>query len=145
MANRKNSIGEILMEKKVSIEMNMNQAKLLIRALDLYSRIGIGQIEEIENLFRFHYSDEEYYNSEKSMEIERLLHEVKFEMFGLASNASYGITNDKVPDDFKVAYDMIKSLQRPIAIEENHHDFSVWRDGNILHLGSEEFIKVKVE
>ncbi len=55
-----------------------------------------------------------------------------------------GIANANVHKDVKTMYDLEKSIQKGVATAENHGSWSVWHDGDILHLGDEPVAKVVI-
>lgn len=121
----------------MKLHLTDKQIKVIISALDNYSRIGIGQLEDIANIIqelhpKLTQHDFISYDIKKSY-----LDPLKEKLWGFKYGASYGITNEKVHNNAKIAYDIQKTLQLYIAAKENHMKGSVWFDGNLLHLGSE--------
>ena len=70
---------------------------------------------------------------------------MKTALTGFSSNASYGVGNSEVSDGVHIAYDMMKTVEKTIATEENHDRSSVWHHGNICKYGSEPIIKIEKE
>lgn len=119
------------------LKVTDRQISVLIDALDLYSRIGIGQVEEVAEVLRKLYPDHCKYDDRK------LLADFKMKVFEHGINGSWGVCNEQVHDNCQVAYDIEKVLQKAIASKYNHHSTSVWHDGPMLHLGSEPIAKIK--
>jgi hypothetical protein len=115
----------------VQIEMTDVQARIVERALDLFGRMGIAQTEALlDELDRLHV--ETFRDRDKREACRHLLVRIKEEVLDQPRNGNYGIGNHRVSDDAKVAYDLNKTLQRCIAGVEEHHEWSVWHDGNIV-------------
>jgi len=109
-------------ERKYNITVTETQAELLVCALDLYSRIGIGQFEEVASV----------YDPARKLEnwdsIHTLLLAAKEEA-GHPRNGSHGIMNPKVRDVFRAAYDLQQVIRHKVAWSRNpegsilvHHD-----------------------
>lgn len=105
-------------------ELSTVQARTLVDALDLFSRIQIGQFEEILNLARMgsipHREDRSV--SERIEEIEEaepLLREVKLLLTGHSPNASFGIFANKTPESAKVAYEIQRAIRHRLAWDRN--------------------------
>lgn len=120
------------------IKLNKEHIHILIAALDLYSRIGIGQLEEAFHLTADYLSKESSWDVITTTEYQIL----KQKLLGMPYNASHGITSDKVHQVFKEAWTMQKILQKTIADAGNHQSHSVWHDGNILQLNQLPEIEV---
>lgn len=133
-------------EKTVMYEAQLSHAHVhvLIDALELLTRLGIGQLEHVLEKLDFLYSFDRmtYEAREEARELVRLLKKVNFEF---DVNQSYSIASAEVPDHVKVAYDLLKTLQKRVAVTEQHDRTSVWHDGPMLHLGSEPLATVVVK
>ena len=103
MAKKKAKKVEKPAEPRYTLEMSSAQAAVLVAALDFYSRVGIGQIEEVQNMLNMesHARPERDYQSVKNA-----LDFVKRELMGMESGQSFGIFHPKLPDHFKVAWDL---------------------------------------
>jgi hypothetical protein len=103
------------MTKKYTLTLTEEQAGILVDALDLYSRIGIGQFEECVRVF------------DHALELpietrdacKASLDHAKFVIAGLPSGGSHGIHNPKVRDAFRVAYDIQQVVRHRIAWDRN--------------------------
>lgn len=121
---------------KYNLQLNVTpaQARLLIEALDLRVRIGIGQIEAVAEAIG-HPTDYD--------EIRNHLFAVK-RILGHPANGSHGIANPQISPTTKTSYDLMKAIQKGVATAEDHASFSVWHDGDILHLGTEPTARVAI-
>lgn len=107
------------------LKLTRAQAQTLVNACDLYSRIGIGQFEEIDQLARMgmlnHRNDPATGAPAREAEWGRLeqareaLNAAKRHITGMESNASYGIHNPLVHKDFKVAWDLQQVVRHRLA------------------------------
>ena len=102
-------------KKTYTLTMSEEQAQVAVRALDLYTRIGIGQFEEAFRVYDPLNSELEP-DERRGMEI--LVTEVK-RIYGHPMNGSHGIHNDKVRDDFRAAYDIQQVIRNRIAFDRN--------------------------
>lgn len=102
--------------------MTLEQARLLMSAMDLYSRLLMGQFEEFEHLFSFFGEDAIRYKrqSEDRMAVSSCLRIMKLCIYPeLAENASWGITGSPCPERATIIYDMYKSLDYKISWHGN--------------------------
>ena len=104
----------IMSERKYNLTVTEEQAGVLADALDLFARIGIGQFEEILQV----YDPAAKLPLEVREGIRALLDATK-EVAGHPRSGSYGIHNSKVPDRFRVAYDMKQVVQHRVAWDRN--------------------------
>lgn len=103
-------------DKKFVLEITAEQGEVLVRALDFFSRIGIGQISEVWNLLHMesHVRDEASHDA-----VRNALDFVKRELLGLESGASFGIFNGKVPEHYKTAWDLQQVIRHVLAWDAN--------------------------
>lgn len=105
------------------LTVNKKQAEVLLRALDLFSRIGLANFEEILRHPQWNnkrwtganidpYCDKYYRCSE-------LLKMAKTLLTGLHKNASYGIAAPEVDEDSKIAYDTYQVIENHLAWDKN--------------------------
>lgn len=100
-------------EKKFTITVNEQQAQLLVNALDLYSRVGLGQFEEVGVV---------YYNAMTSFGLPDRLREAFITAkiaAGHPSNGSYGIHSPEVHDKFRNAWDIQQVIRNCLAWDRN--------------------------
>lgn len=98
-------------EHTFSLE-HISEKQLIIiqEALDLYSRLLCGQVEELEYFFRIHGEPGTIKNINTVI---RVLKEIVFPE--LSSNSSYGICGEKTPSESKIAYDLICVMRNGLA------------------------------
>ena len=100
------------MTQRYTLEVSAEQAQLLVQALDHYSRTGIGQFEDVINVY-----DHDYRMSlHKKEELRAALNLAKGIAEHLASG-SYGIRNPKVADKFRQAYDIQQVIRNRLAFD----------------------------
>ena len=131
-----------------TLTMNEKQARVVEQALDLHTRMGLGQVREIIDYIptlRCRRRD-----SDLPVKADRegilafllaVVHELGFHDFG----HSYGVGHDNVPAAAMVAYDLGAVLRNAIHSLRTDADkhYSVW--GNRpMHYGSEPLAKVEV-
>jgi hypothetical protein len=128
-----------------TLNLDSTQANVLVKALDLYSRMGMGQIEEVAHVLgQMHYGKVPY---EKVHELEDALKKAKKDLFDCHPNASYGICGPKVPAEAKTAYDVECVLRQAVAKQEEAESWNVWHH-DPLHTNREvplARVSVKVE
>ena len=95
--------------------ISLDKCKFLILVLDLYSRIGIGQFEEILHVDNVR---KNIPNNERN-KIESLLKGVKFLLTGCPTNGSLGIYNPDVSQNAKIAHDIIQVVRYRISWDQN--------------------------
>lgn len=93
-----------------NLTLNEFQAKVMVQALDVFSRIGIGQLEEIESLLRRHGHNDFNYDAVKDA-----LNLLKQEIMGQPPNGSFGIHHPEVHDVFKVSWDLQQVVRYCLA------------------------------
>ncbi len=118
---------------EVKMTMSSVQADIVQRALDLYVRLGLGQVEETANVLNM------LHDVERPDDLREVMKAVKNEYLALGGGMSFGIGNRRVEDTVHVAYDMEKGIQKVLATTEKHGGHSVWHSGNCLKYGSEPF------
>lgn len=84
---------------------------MLLRALDLYSRVGCGQFERILELFQ----DDPRRREDNVIQWETLFRLFKQQLLSLKGNASYSICSPEIPVDYRLAWDMLQVIQHHIA------------------------------
>jgi hypothetical protein len=108
------------MTTKVQITMDLKQARIMMRAMDFYSRILMGQFAEIEYLF-FQYEPndpvfERENNQTSKTDVEYFLEHAKRRIYPkLDYYAYYGITQPPCPVNATIVYDVFKSMDHAIA------------------------------
>jgi len=88
--------------------------KLMIEALDLYSRVGCGQYQEVLNTFGRLFK----VPNEKREALGKACREIKEGLTDL-SDGYYSITSNETPEKAKISYELMKVLMHKIAWEEH--------------------------
>ena len=117
----------------VKVEMTARQLRLVVNALDMFVRLGIGQVEEVVDNLDLMFD----LTPEKKDDLRVLVNRIKTEIINQPVNGSYGIGNRKVKKPVHDSYDLYKALAKVIATAERHERFSVWHDGNIVRYGDQ--------
>lgn len=104
-----------------NLELNKEHSNLLVRALDLYSRVLMGQYEEVENIIRWYSVNKEDFPKEGLDKLRDCLIEGKKAM-GHPSNGSHGIHSDKIHDDARKCYDIQQVIRHIVAWGEMGKD-----------------------
>lgn len=107
------------------ITVTESQAHIIIEALDLYSRIGIGQFDEmVRHAPVFRYADP-YRNELEPVPLENIrnfrdaIGHMGASYIGLPPNASFGIHHPKVDDSARVAVDILQVIRHRLAWDRN--------------------------
>lgn len=111
---------------KVTLSLTMEQAKAVSEALDLYSRVGTGQVGLIAELARDDFlkfrPEANYCKDERSRRlntIDSLLNETARALGYAGTHHSMGISHREVPVSARRAYEIQKALDRALAMERN--------------------------
>lgn len=106
--------------KRVHIVLTSEQAGAVCAALDLYSRMGVGQVREIVNLTRagsipFATKPASFDDQMRRLdEIDAMTRQIA-KSLGFDSNASLGIGNKRVPIAAHRAYEVQKVIDKALA------------------------------
>lgn len=103
--------------KKIIITLTDKQAQVIVDALDLYTRLLMGQFNEIESLF-IHHGKSEFWKNDKLRELLRtnLLITKIILLPELSDGAYYSILDkDHVPFVARVAYDIQSKMNHDIS------------------------------
>ncbi len=104
------------MNRQYKVTLSEAQVDVIIRALDMYSRLGCGQFEEIDRLFQF---DPRRNPQSYGWETRRKLDALKQLYLPLQDNASYSICSQEVPVDFRLAWDVYQTLRHHVSWERH--------------------------
>jgi hypothetical protein len=128
---------------KINLEVEEAHLEIIKSALDLYLRIGIGQLEEAIHLYKTKVGGTGgAWDIIDSHEFET----VKLALTGYQRNASASIANPNVKQDFKEAYTMLKLIERFMWEQNPQREiYSKMQDGNILQLNELPEIKLEVK
>jgi hypothetical protein len=117
---------------QVRLVMNNTAAYAVQSALDLYARIGLGQLKEIESRARFgelRRADGEELTLTELDQLEQLTEAMRFHLLGLTGGASYGIYGPKVHPDVLRTWGLQRALRHRIAWDGNPKgSMGVWHD-----------------
>lgn len=103
-------------EQQFVLTLTASQAQTLVEALDMFSRIGIGQIHEVENVVTRYGMDRKEHNYEA---VRNALDFVRRELMGFEPGGSYGIFHKKVHNVFKDAWDLQQVIRYVLAWTKN--------------------------
>jgi len=122
---------------RYELRLTHKHVRVLIHALDIYTRTAIGQFERLS---------EDNYNitPETRRHCNALFDQIKMIMYGMQPNESQSICSHELHEFVHIGYEIEKTLQKFIAEVEDHHHWSVWRDGP-MRLSTEPFPKIKPE
>lgn len=98
---------------KYSLNITKQQAEIIIKALDLYSRIGMGQIIEVLD----HHTNR--IKPEQAIIIYNKLNEIKPMLTGLPTNSYYSISSDQISNNYRIAYDLQQVIRHRLAWDGN--------------------------
>ena len=97
------------------LTLTANQAEVLVKALDLYSRIGIGQFEEVRDVY-----DRDLKLDLCQRETVRHALECAKLAVGLPVNGGPSIGNqEQVREEFRTAYDIQKAVRHRLAWDQH--------------------------
>ena len=117
-------------QRKYRLTLNTKQALVVVQALDLHSRLIAGQVEELGRRFRMERASDPEMTLEQLDRVDDAARLLKAVMFPeLRGNAAHGIHSDKIPDEARVAYDLLQVLRNRLAWDENPEGgIQVWFD-----------------
>lgn len=99
------------MSKKYSLTITEAQAITLINALDLYKRIGMGQLDEIK-----HVAVPAPKHKYKWVELDQTMAILKLQLLGWPHiNTAHSIVSKDLPDQFRVAWDILQVVRNRLA------------------------------
>lgn len=106
------------------LTLDPKQARIVIAALDLYSRIGMRQLEEIGSVLStaLNRTEEDHVVVRGAFAMFRAAKEI----LGFVPGESLGIFH--APHAARVAWDVQQVLRKAVADREDHDRLSVWRD-----------------
>jgi hypothetical protein len=90
------------------IELQKTDVGVLIRSLDFYTRIVIGQLWEVTLVLRMFVFD---VDSKKLEMMEDCVTRIAADVFSLSKYSSYGIYNKSVPNDSRIMYEIQQVLR----------------------------------
>lgn len=97
--------------KRYTLTITEEQANVLIKALDLYKRIGMGQIDEIK-----HVTVPAPGHKYKWVELDQTMAILKLQLLGWPHiNTAHSIMSKDLPDQFRVAWDIQQVVRNRLA------------------------------
>jgi len=105
-------------EPVLQVTMPATTAQVVVDALDLYSRVGLGQLDEITAMARFGMlanAKGEAPSEDALADAEIYINQAKKALFGFESSASHGIFSEKINDRFRVAWGVLKAIRHRLA------------------------------
>ena len=124
------------------LEISDRQARVMISALDHYSRIGMGQLETVADALCEPRPKE---CGDRWDIVEKFTDPMKLALLGYSGGASAGICSPAVSDLAKIAYDLECVIRADIARRENHPSSSVWHGPPLHTCRAESLATVKEE
>lgn len=101
------------MTNKYKLTITEHQASVINRALDFYSRMLIGQVREIKNVYKMERNFNDLPDHDQADEAIEKVRELYFP--GHPSNGSFGIYSPEVPDSARIAWDIQQVIRHRIA------------------------------
>uniref|UniRef100_A0A6M3ISR5 Uncharacterized protein n=1 Tax=viral metagenome TaxID=1070528 RepID=A0A6M3ISR5_9ZZZZ len=102
--------------KKYKLEITEKQAKIITQSLNLFSRIGMGQLEEIINHPQWIFTVDNQYDRDI---IKNSINTLKKHLCNLDSYSSFGIYQEEVDDINRVAWDLQQVIRHKLAWDRN--------------------------
>lgn len=93
-----------------NLKLNETQARIICNALDLYTRVGMGQLEAIGH---------EMWHFGKSQAFHEKLPDFKKAVTGFDRGSSYGIHQKETPEHCRTAYDIIQVVRHKLAWDKH--------------------------
>ena len=116
--------------EKVTIILNKEQAHSVMAALELYSRVHMGQFDNLDWEFVTHGVNRDFWRDQgKRDELRSLLNRAKQIIFPeLVQNSYQGICSTKIPNSARDAWDLYQSLRHKLSWYNNPNpdDMSRW-------------------
>lgn len=109
---------------KCNLELNEQQTDIVLKALELYSRIGTGQTSAILSHPAIDRVEESSFS-----EAEKALFQLKRAVFPdlKASGDAMSLRNEEVVVESKNAYDIMQAMKHQLALLDKNGEHSVWR------------------
>ena len=104
---------------KINISINIKDINVLTNILDLYSRLGSGQLEELISQHNSPIVNQKLSEDEKE-KLKQHIQQIKEILFPELGNfSSYGIFSNKITDDVKFSYDILQVIRNKVAWYNN--------------------------
>ncbi len=101
-------------DKPYQLWITEKQAQVLVNALDLYSRIGMGQFSEITHVLRMNALGNPSGQADALAKVDELTRKASSYWMG-GSGDYYGIASEKINDIFRVAWDLQQVIRYRLA------------------------------
>lgn len=102
----------------VTIKVTEEQAEIISRALEVYMRLGLGQVEEVNNLIAVGYIPSVDKKDTCYETIGLSITEIKKEL-GLSRFGSYSILWEGLSKSPKISYEIYKTIDKTLAVGRN--------------------------
>lgn len=105
-------------ERPLQVALNEPTAAVVQQALEFYSRIGLGQFEELLELARWgnlRGADGQPVSTERLQVAEGLVRSLKQTLLGMPSNASHSILSPRASESAKTAWAVSRALRHRMA------------------------------
>ena len=110
--------------KQYALTANENQLRVLINALDFYSRIGMGQLEELVHTAKFNNVFPKEGSIDVELVAERIVKALK-PLLGFPADGHFSITNKNVIDDYRIAWDIQKVVRHQLWLDNTDRNEAV--------------------
>jgi hypothetical protein len=134
-------------DHKYTIHLTERQARVIVDALDLFSRIGMGQLKEVAYVLR----QNPLPSYDPDLEIRtNLLFKIRDKLdilarYWMKGPGYYGITSKSISDKFRIAWDIQQVVRHRLAWDRNPKgDITIDFD-NPMKTSEEDLPKIEVE
>jgi len=100
---------------EVTLTLNEEHARTMLDALDLWSRLGMGQLEEVEKVLRLRMLDKPVERLDALQAFATQLKVSKGPLSGLLPDQHHGIASTQTPETAKVACDVYETLRHALS------------------------------
>lgn len=102
-----------------NLKVSEEQLKIIMDSLDLYSRLNMGQFNELTK--KVHLTGENEFTRFSDSSLANKINELKTKFFAeLTPNGYYGIAHEKVRRSAKIACDLFMAMRHFKSYEEYH-------------------------
>lgn len=99
-------------KKKYVLIVDEDHLEAMIPALDLATRLHLGQLNMVQEYLDFNVKTEKHPDRDT---IEACLNKIRNDYFGFSRGQSHGIHNEKVSDSSRVLFDLIQVIRHRLA------------------------------
>jgi hypothetical protein len=98
-----------------NLKCNEEHLKIINKSLDLFSRVLMGQLDEVALVFRFENINNDNFDFNKINNLSNEFRNLKINI-GLSPNSCYGIHNNEfVSDSSRKSYDILQVIRHKLA------------------------------